>query len=153
MKFRIVERGYLSGKFFIQKKVLGLFWAYYKEPLFAKWPDGTLCYCCSERREYDSSAAAACTIYAIGDTRSEGRFYRGNRTVVGWSFDRNSSKGNRVFVKVPMLFGLDEPFLRDFETFSYDWEQLKRLYDSKLDERKKKKLAKEIAWVSNVYNV
>lgn len=149
MKFRIVERGSLSGKFFIQKRVLGLFWVYYEEPIFTEWPNGNLCYRGREKVEYDSAAAAACTIYAIGDTRDEGRFYHGNRTVVGW----NCEKDKRVFVKIPILFGLGEPCLSSFSVFSYHWEQLKTLYDAKLDERKKKKLAKKVTWVSNVYNV
>jgi len=149
MKFRIVERGSLSGRFFIQKKVLGLFWVYYEEPIFTERSNGNLYYRGCEKVEYDSLCAASCTIYAIGDTRDEGWFYHGNRTVVGW----NSDKNKRVFVKISMLFGLGEPFLRSFSVFSYHWEQLKTLYDANLDERKKKKLAKKITWVSNVYNV
>ena len=149
MKFRIVEKGSLSGKFFIQKKFLGLFWVYYEEPIFTEWPNGTLCYRGCEKVEYNSSSAAASTIYAIGDTCAEGRFYHGNRTVVGWNYD----KDKRVCVKISMLFGLGEPFLTSFSVFSYHWEQLKTLYDAKLEERKKKKLAKKVTWVSNVYNV
>ena len=148
MRFRVVKNG--NGKYLIQKRFLWLFWFYYEEPVFEEYSDLGLLYVGSDRHVYQTLSDAFSTIRDISLARTVGPFYRGHRVTVGWE---NWAMDRRVFVKTLKFFGKGQPCLNNFVYYSDTWEGLKEQLDGIEEERKRKKLGKNITWASEEIKV
>ena len=146
MKYRIVKSK--NGKFFIQKKFLGLFWVYYKESVF-------LCndltsfnadYFGRCRHVYKTSEEAKETLENLSILGLYGPRYHGYRICPGWDGD------DRIFVGIPKFFNAENSN-RVYSVHDSSLSGIKERIEKIEDRKKNDKLDNVIESVSQEFKI